>query len=627
MITITKENLYIADIKVAVYGRVSTDKEEQQISFAYQADDLKKIVDEHDNWKFYKGYFDEGVTGTLAIKRDAFQTMIADAKKDKFDMIVMRDVSRFARYTKEFLEYLEEIHKNGVVVYFTSYHFLSNDPMAKMTLPILAVVAEQESENKSIYTNKAHKQRQEKQFPFGSDNHFGYDLIKTEKGYPNKYRRNEEEAKIVEEIYDMSLNKDLGCRLIAKELMRLGYRTKTGNLNWYTSTVYGLLINKSFCGYLAYNKSHKDGIHSERCKNKNKNEHLYVKSENMDTIIDEDTFNKVQQKLHSKAKISSHPQLDKNGNPLKDKNGNKIMKSLGYKPIIDVYAKKLQCQCGSSFKKNYIRRPDAKGNRAIGYTCNNYDSSLVRLTDDGEIKEKCNLTTFDKVKLDMSALKIFDIIWIDRRKSVQLAYNMIIDCYRTEMTKKVHKNPENLEKDIINLNIKKENTLDMFFSGKLTDENFQNILVRIDKKIMALKEELTNIQDDFEELSSFDEKDEKKKIIDFLNMTIEASINVYGYKEIDQGFVDSFVSKIVAYEDGSFDWYINLKGQCNKQSEYKNKFAKNYKNRYLIDDEAIPIADFTINYEDACKFVNTYGRKSFQKPAWKDIKVKILATY
>ena len=66
------------------------------------------------NWEVVGQYVDEGITGTQATKRPSFMQMIEDAQSGKFDLIVTREVCRFARNTMDTLFYTRKLSKLGV---------------------------------------------------------------------------------------------------------------------------------------------------------------------------------------------------------------------------------------------------------------------------------------------------------------------------------------------------------------------------------------------------------------------------------------------------------------------------------------------------------------------------------
>ena len=90
-------------IKVAAYCRVSTDREDQLNSLSTQMNYFKDYINEHEDWELVEVYFDEGITGTSVKKREGFNRMIADCENGKINIILTKEVSRFARNTVDTL--------------------------------------------------------------------------------------------------------------------------------------------------------------------------------------------------------------------------------------------------------------------------------------------------------------------------------------------------------------------------------------------------------------------------------------------------------------------------------------------------------------------------------------------
>ena len=104
--------------KVAIYGRVSTEHEAQLSALENQLQWYDDQVKYHPNWTVCERYIDEGITGTQAKKRPAFLKMIEDAKQGKFDLIVTREVCRFARNVVDTLVVTRELKgiiTNGIM--------------------------------------------------------------------------------------------------------------------------------------------------------------------------------------------------------------------------------------------------------------------------------------------------------------------------------------------------------------------------------------------------------------------------------------------------------------------------------------------------------------------------------
>ena len=198
-------------MKIAAYCRVSTEKEAQIDSLEKQIEFFNEFTKKN-GYELYKLYADEGISGKQIKHRKQFQQMMEDAKHKKFEKVVVKDVSSFARNTVDLLQSARELKAYGVQV-----DFLNNGEVmeggSEFILTILGAMAQQESANMS------------KRVKFGKDITaqkgrvpnlvFGYDKIPDER-YTLKI--NEEEAKIVKEIFESYVYKGVGTTKIAWDL-------------------------------------------------------------------------------------------------------------------------------------------------------------------------------------------------------------------------------------------------------------------------------------------------------------------------------------------------------------------------------------------------------------------------
>ena len=133
--------------KVAIYARVSTEHEAQLSALDNQVQYYDGILKQHSDWILYDRYIDEGITGTSTKKRKNFMRMMEDAKEGRFDLIVTREVSRFARNTVDTLQETRKLKKIGVEVYFTEDNIWTfNDEDGELKLTIMATLAQNECE-------------------------------------------------------------------------------------------------------------------------------------------------------------------------------------------------------------------------------------------------------------------------------------------------------------------------------------------------------------------------------------------------------------------------------------------------------------------------------------------------
>ena len=106
------------EIRVGAYCRVSTDSDEQELSYETQCEYYENYIGSHENWELVAIYSDEGITGTSTNKRSDFMRMIDDARAGKLDMIITKSITRFARNTVDSLMYLRILKEYNVDVYF-----------------------------------------------------------------------------------------------------------------------------------------------------------------------------------------------------------------------------------------------------------------------------------------------------------------------------------------------------------------------------------------------------------------------------------------------------------------------------------------------------------------------------
>ena len=132
--------------KAAIYARVSTEHEAQIFALENQVQYYDELLQRHPDWELVDRYIDEGITGTSIHKRESFMRMLQDAKEKKFDLIITREVSRFARNTVDTLQQTRILKSYGVEVWFTEDNIRKmNNEGGELRLSILATLAQNES--------------------------------------------------------------------------------------------------------------------------------------------------------------------------------------------------------------------------------------------------------------------------------------------------------------------------------------------------------------------------------------------------------------------------------------------------------------------------------------------------
>ena len=233
--------------KAAIYARVSTEHEEQLSALENQKDWYKPILEQHPEWEIVQMYVDEGVTGTSAKKRKNFLKMISDAECGKFDLILTREVSRFARNTVDTLQYTRSLKAKGVEVYFINDNIRTFDGDGELRLTIMATLAQDESRKTSIRVKAGQQTSMENGVYYGNGSILGYDRVGKEMVI------NPEQAKTVRMIYDWYLAGE-GLRSIQFKLEQAGRLTAMGKTTWHMTNISKILKNTFYCGIITYHK-------------------------------------------------------------------------------------------------------------------------------------------------------------------------------------------------------------------------------------------------------------------------------------------------------------------------------------------------------------------------------------
>jgi DNA invertase Pin-like site-specific DNA recombinase len=280
--------------RVAVYIRVSTDDAQQTSSFELQKLHYIEYVESHKNWKLFKMYCDEGISGTSRKKRNAFNEMIADCKAGKIDMIVVKSVSRFSRNDKDFNECLQELAslRPPVGVFFEMENKYSLDSENNMILKFHSMMAEHESEVKSNLMNDSVEKRFRNEI-YLTPPLLGYDLDDD-----GNLVVNQEEAKTVRLAFLMYLDGQTSGQ-IAETFARLGRKTKKENVEWSSNSVLGILQNERHCGNIVARKTWTPSFLDHKSRKNRQDRNQYIAEDHHEGIVSRDDFNAVKKMINN----------------------------------------------------------------------------------------------------------------------------------------------------------------------------------------------------------------------------------------------------------------------------------------------------------------------------------------
>lgn len=268
--------------RVAVYCRVSTDGIQQTTSFELQRKYYIKYVRKKPEWTLVAMYSDEGITATNTTHRNGLLKMLEDARAGKFDIIVVKNLSRLSRNLMDCMNIVKELRnlKHPVGILFETENMYTLGENMDFTIQILSLVAQEESHKKSEAMNASYKQRFE-QGMFMKPDLLGYDRVGV-----NDIAVNPEEAKTVQLIFMMYLA-SIPPKTIAEVLVMLQRkthvhkykdgRTKGGEVKWTASSVRNVLKNERRCGEVLAQKTYTpDYLTHKSVANKNKLPQYYA---------------------------------------------------------------------------------------------------------------------------------------------------------------------------------------------------------------------------------------------------------------------------------------------------------------------------------------------------------------
>ena len=236
-----RKTIFDLKIRVTFYARVSTTREEQENSIENQIMYFTNMIQENPNWTYIEGYVDR-IRGEKAENRVQFMQMIEDGKSGKFDLILTKEVSRFARDTIDSLTYTRDLLRAGIGVFFQNDNICTIDTDSELRLTIMSSIAADEVRKLSDRIRWGHKRSIESGNVLGNNRIFGYDLI------DKKLYINEKEAEMVKLIFDLYATGKYSVRKIENILFDKGYRGRNDN-RIHHNTISGIIQNPKYKGY------------------------------------------------------------------------------------------------------------------------------------------------------------------------------------------------------------------------------------------------------------------------------------------------------------------------------------------------------------------------------------------
>ena len=448
------------NLRVTYYARFSTTRDEQTMSIENQESHFREMIQRNTNWEYVEGYADR-IRGENAENRVQFQRMIQDAYDDKFDLILTKEVSRFARNTIDSLTYTRDLLKHGVGVFFLTDNICTIEPDSELRLTIMSSIAQDEVRKLSERVKFGHRKAIENGHVIGNSRIFGYDKDHS------KLVINEKEAEMVKLIYETYATGNYGLRDIEKLLWDKGYRSRAGKLIHH-NTIGGIIQNPKYKGYYCGNKVKIVDYRTKQQKFLPQDEWVMFKDETgeiVPAIVSEELWDNANKIFAERSmKVKATDRSAKKTSPL----SGKIICGVHNAPFWRTsYSKELHRDAPIY---EWICREKKKGKSADCPTTAVYEKELYKILSD---------------------------MFIDLSENIDTYIEQFIALYENEdADKTVNRATDDLLKEIESIEAKKDKLLDLYTEDAITKSDFKSRNDRLNTELTRLRTRLSDMRKD-----------------------------------------------------------------------------------------------------------------------------------
>ena len=491
-------------MNIAAYCRVSTDKSDQRNSLSAQKEFFAKYIAKTGH-RLVCLYADEGISGTKVKNRTEFLRMMADAELGRFEMLVVKDISRFARNTVDLLQSLRRLKALGIETLFLTGNrtVLGN---SEFILTIFGAMAQEESANAS------------KRIQFGKQINaqkgrvpnlvYGYD--KTPGDYLN-LTINEREAAVVRTIYTLYTQERLGMSAIAKRLNGENIPTKRG-CQWTEKGISRILQNELYIGTVINSKEEVADFLTGRRTTKAPSEWHVVANPSLQ-IIDSSLYDAAQRiRLAHGAAYKTNTTRQRNKH---------------------LFSTLIKCrECGWSFRRIVGKGKD----RPVWWACSRHNQ-------DGDA---CSNTIFlDEAEL-LQTLQTYFATLLSRKKN---AVQAVIRTYQKqwEAAEPALQQEKSLTAHLAKLTDTRQKYLDMYTDDLISRTELEEALKRINEERAQTQHSLS---------LAAEQSISREDLSRVLNQTIQGVSDIADLRQMTNAQLKQIIQKIEVAPDGSADIFL-----------------------------------------------------------------------
>lgn len=505
---IKKENINFMSLplRVTFYARVSTEFNVQLNSLDNQITYYTDFIKNNPNWEYVEGYVDEGISGVSTAKRERFNEMIEDGKQGLFDLVITKEVSRFARNTLDSIRFTRELLSSGVAVFFQNDNINTIDEDSELRLTIMSSMAQDESRKISNRVRFGHHQAIKNGTVLGTNNMFGYNKK------DGKLTINEEEAEFIKELFEMYATGKFSMKQMEKHFYEKGIRNRKGKKLSH-STMSNIIRNPKYKGYFVGNKVVITDLFTKKQKFLPEDEWVMYKDETGETvpaIVSEEIWDKANEVLYMRSQdviTAQHKTVHQN-----------------------LFTGKLICaHCGKPYyRKDAIGKGGEKMSKWVcsGKINNGADSCPSHAIYESEIKP------------------VIEDIFKSGQQNIEELSACVLNLVSELLESNDNKNELiSLNKQLETQHKMKTKLLKFNAEGNMSDSEFFRMTKECDEEISKLQAQIDTIKD-----SEKTEQEMKKELSNIKAILKAAEKHIDG-EEIDKAFIDRYIKEIIVYPE------------------------------------------------------------------------------
>ena len=495
------KSIYDIPLRVTYYARVSSDSDEQLNSLDNQISYYENFIKKNKVWTFVPGYIDEGLSGISTKKRKHFNEMIDDAKSGMFDLIITKEISRFARNTLDSLQYTRELLGLGVGVFFQNDNINTLDEDAELRLTIMSSIAQDELRKLSSRIKFGHQQAIKSNVVLGNSRIFGY------KKEDKHLVIDETQAPMVRDLFRLYATGEYSMKQLEKHFYDQGYRNYNGNKIAH-STMSGIISNPKYKGYYVGNKVRIVDMFTKKQKFLPPEEWVMFKDETGDivpAIVSEELWDKANEVLVRRSED--------------------VKKRQGLCNHANLLTGKLYCShCGSAYYRRESKSKDGTVNSK--WVCSNKINNGA---------DACPSFPLYEDEIKPILFEVFSETRVDVEALIETYTEMFNSLESDNETAKLIEE----QKRIIELGDQKKNKLlELVTTGAITTTNFKSMTDTCDREIEEARRNLAELE---EELFT---QEEYQKHMNEVKSRLEAAIKEASTGIITNEFVAQYIDKI-----------------------------------------------------------------------------------